>query len=82
MKETLTQQEIELLAQYNVKPEDFEPASATYGGRVDSMIRKRYSLSEELAILRQRETKPAEFAEYDAYCEECKARAKAEINIH
>lgn len=79
MKETLTQQEIELLAQYNVKPEDFEPDSATYGGRVDSMIRERFSLSEELAILRQRETKPAEFAEYDAFCEKCKRRAREEL---
>ena len=50
-----------------------------YGQTVDSLIRKRYSLWDELAILRQRDEKPEEYAAYDAYCEECKAKAKAEI---
>lgn len=47
-----------------------------YENLVESYIRERYSLSAELAILRQRDTKPEEFAEYNAYAEECKARAK------
>lgn len=42
----------------------------------DINIRQRYSLSEELAVLRQRDTKPAEYSEYFAYAEECKAKAK------
>jgi hypothetical protein len=49
-----------------------------YAFLVESYIRERYSLSAELAILRQRESKPEEFAEYNAYAEECKARAKTE----
>lgn len=43
---------------------------------VERLIRARYSVSQELAILRQRDTKPDEFAEYDAFAEECKAKAK------
>lgn len=48
---------------------------------VDRLIRRRYSVSAELAILRQRDSKPEEFAEYNAYAEECKARAKKEFDI-
>lgn len=54
---------------------------ADYIALVDNKIRKRYSISSELAILRQRDSKPEEFAEYDAYVEECKATAKAELGI-
>lgn len=42
-------------------------------------IRKRYSVNQELAILRQRDTKPAEFEAYNAFVEQCKAEAKAEM---
>lgn len=49
-----------------------------YDEKVVSLIREKYSLDEELAIQRQRDTKPDEFSEYFAYCEECKERAKAE----
>jgi proline dehydrogenase len=52
-----------------------------YIEQVDKLIRKRYSISAELAILRQRDTKPEEFAAYNAYAEECKARAKEELGI-
>ena len=48
-----------------------------YPQLVESKIRTRYSVSAELAILRQRYTKPEEFAEYNAFCEACKAAAKA-----
>ncbi len=51
----------------------------TYTGLVERYIRERYSLSAELAILRQRDTKTGEFAQYFAYAEECKQRAKAEV---
>ena len=49
-----------------------------YDEKVVSLIREKYSLDEELAIQRQRDTKPDEFNEYFAYCEECKMRAKEE----
>ena len=50
-----------------------------YGARVSELIRERYSLDAELAILRQRDEKPDEYQAYFAFCEECKAKAKAEI---
>ena len=49
-----------------------------YEEKVVSLIRQRYSLDEELAIQRQRDTKPEEFQAYFDYCEECKQRAKEE----
>lgn len=52
-----------------------------YENLVISKIRKRYSLNQELAILRQRDTKEDEFAAYNAYAEQCKIEAKAEMEI-
>ena len=47
-----------------------------YAEAVDAEIRKRYSISQEFAILRQKDEKPEEYAEYYAYCEQCKAYVK------
>ena len=47
-----------------------------YSEAVDNAIRQRYSLSQELAILRQKDEKPEEYVEYYAYCEECKKNVK------
>lgn len=52
-----------------------------YENLIVTKIREKYSLNEELAILRQRDTKPAEFEEYNAYVEKCKAEVKAELEI-
>lgn len=49
-----------------------------YEEKVVALIREKYSLDEELAIQRQRDTKPEEFQAYFEYCEECKEKAKAE----
>lgn len=49
-----------------------------YGEAINSEIRKQYTESEEFAILRQKEEKPAEYAEYFAYCESCKVFVKAQ----
>ena len=48
-----------------------------YGQTVNELIRKRYSLSEELSIIRKRDEQPEKFAAYNAYAEECKIKAKA-----
>ena len=53
----------------------------TYPQLVENKIRKKYSISAEFAILRQRNSKPDEFAEYNAFCELCKSEAKNELNI-
>lgn len=54
-----------------------EPLPA-YEQQVEALIRQQYSVSDELAILRQRDTKPKEFKAYFEYCEQCKAEAKRE----
>ena len=51
-----------------------------YESEVNARIREKYTLSQELATLRQRDTKPEEYAEYNAYCEACKAQTKAKYN--
>lgn len=53
----------------------------TYEQRVQQSIRERYSVDEELAILRQRDTKPDEFAAYYEYAEQCKAQAKKQMQL-
>ena len=50
-----------------------------YPNLVSRLIRERYSVDDEMAILRQRDTKPEEYEAYNAFCEECKARARKEI---
>ena len=50
-----------------------------YGDLVNQKIRERYTISEEIALLRQRDEKPEEFAVYNEFVEQCKAEAKAEI---
>lgn len=55
------------------------PYIPTYEERVVQLIREKYDLDAELAILRQRDSKPEEFAEYNTYCEECKTKAKEEL---
>ena len=55
-----------------------EPIVPSYEERVEQYIRERYGVSDELAILRQRDTKADEFNAYYEYCEECKRIAKEE----
>jgi hypothetical protein len=55
-------------------------ADEAMGVEIDRRIRQKYSLSNELAILRQRDKNPEEFAEYDAFAEQCKAEVKAEFD--
>lgn len=58
---------------------DPKPVPLSYGERVNLGIRTKYSLSEELSILRQRDSKPEEYAAYNAFCEAQKAQVKEEI---
>ena len=52
-----------------------------YESMIIRKIRKRYTVNQELAILRQRDTKPDEFSEYNAFVEQCKEEAKEELAI-
>ena len=54
--------------------------SVLYDDAVDAEIRKKYSVSQEFAILRQREEKPEEYEEYFNYCEACKLFVKSKIS--
>ena len=42
---------------------------------IAALIRKRYTANDELALLRQRTTKKAEFNEYNDFAEACKVLA-------
>lgn len=67
--------DFELLnANKEVSPEAY---NAVYEREIERRIRQKYSLNSELAILRQRDSKPEEYAEYNAYVEQCKAEVKA-----
>lgn len=56
-------------------------SEAARGDRVNALVRRRYSLSEELAILRRRDEDPEGFRAYYEYAEECKALARAEWEV-
>lgn len=61
-------------------PPQVEPYTPSYEELVEQFIREKYSVSNELAILRQKDVKQEEYQAYFAYCEECKGRAKSELN--
>ena len=75
------------IAAMTYAPEEYEEVDelpvtmdeTAYKERVESLIRERYTVADELGILRQRDTKADEFAEYNAFAEQCKAQAKAEL---
>lgn len=48
----------------------------SYEQVVEDLIRLKYTVSGELAILRQKEVKQEEYTAYYVYCEECKSYAK------
>ena len=71
-----------IVYEYEEAPETTEDGTETstvpmdYGETVNGLIRRKYTLSEELAILRQRDTKAEEFEAYNAYAESCKEKAR------
>jgi hypothetical protein len=56
-----------------------EAMDALYPEYVSHLIHEKYSINTELALLRKMTTKPDDFAEYYAFAEECKAKARKEI---
>lgn len=50
-----------------------------YKDRVIELVREEYSVDDELAILRQRDSKIDEFNTYNSFVEECKVTARREI---
>lgn len=58
------------------KKHNEEVQARKYTEYIEMKIRKKYSVSDELAIQRQREEKKEEFQAYYDYCEQCKKEAK------
>lgn len=56
------------------KEDETENFEIPYEEKVVSLIREKYTVNDELAILRKRETNSEEFNEYYNYVEECKER--------
>lgn len=77
----LTPEELAEMEAQQQKAEREYWANISYDEAVNAEIRKQYSESAEFAILRQKEEKPEEYAEYYAYCEECKAYVKEKKSI-
>ena len=50
-----------------------------YENKIVALIRQKYNVNQELAILRQRDTKPIEYQEYYDYVEQCKEQVKNEL---
>jgi hypothetical protein len=67
----MTQEEIADYQNNTEKPD--------YKESIISAIREKYSVDDELAILRQRDSKPEEFAEYFDFVEKIKEDIKHEI---
>ena len=63
------------LARLNGNPESL------YHELVEEKIRAKYAVGDELSIIRQRDRKPQEFAEYYSYCEKCKREAREELGL-
>ena len=62
------------LEKYNARKQKQD--NDEYENKIVALIRKKYNVNQELAILRQRDTKPEEFAEYNEYVEKCKEQVK------
>lgn len=50
-----------------------------YEDEVNKLVREKYSLSEELSLLRQKESKEDEYQVYYDYVESCKNQAKEKL---
>ena len=72
----MTEEEILQMEEMRKQEELAYWQSISYEDAVNNKIRERYSESQEFAILRQKDNKPEEYAEYYAYCEECKRFVK------
>lgn len=47
---------------------------------VEELIGRRYTVGEQISLLRQRDEKPTEYEAFYAFAEECKARVRAYLD--
>lgn len=73
IKRKMTPEEIAAMQAYQFRPQQ------SYDDLVNDEIRKRYSVSQEFAVLRQKDEKPDEYAAYFRYCEDCKALVQSKV---
>lgn len=73
----MTKEEIEEMQKQQEEADRQYWNNVDYNEAINSEIRKRYTESQEFALLRQKEEKPEEYLEYYNYCEECKAYVKS-----
>jgi hypothetical protein len=59
-----------------------QPYVPTYSELVEQKVAERYTIQQEMAILRQRNTKPDEFDKYFRYVDQCKEEARQELNLN
>lgn len=57
-------------------------AVKAYPQVVEYLIQQRYTISQELSLNRQRDTKVDEWNEYNQYCEDAKAYAKEILEMN
>ena len=62
---------------YNYEEVDIAADNASRESFIAGLIHTRYSVDDEISILRQKESKPQEFESYNAFAEECKVRVSA-----
>ena len=73
----LPKQEL-VLTEEQIQKELERAKEQEYENKVVALIRQKYNVNKELAILRQRDTKPLEYQEYYNYVEQCKKQVKNE----
>ena len=66
------------IEKYNARKQAI--ANDEYENKIVALIRQKYNVNQELAILRQRDTKPLEYQEYYNYVEQCKKQVKNVYN--
>lgn len=65
--------------EYTPEPVASEEYVPSYEERVVELIRERYSIDDEIAIFRQKDTKQEEYQAWYDFCESCKAQAKENV---
>lgn len=78
----MTEEEIATFEAQAVEQERQYWINTPYDEAVNTEIRKRYTPSQEFALLRQRYEKPDEYETYYNYCEECKQYVKEKQTLY
>lgn len=78
----MTPEEIAVMEAQSAAQERQYWTTIDYDNAVNAEIRKRYSISQEFSILRQKDEKLDEYEAYYNYCEECKQYVKEKQTLY